>query len=516
MREADNSLSSRSGLFETFCEHVRRSPDRRWLTFETSTGEVGHWTYGEFLEETESTIRQLRGLGLSAADTLLVCLPNHPAIIRLVLAASATGVVPAFADPSLTARELGDLVEVAGAQVILARPDHDAAAEASRTAGARRFLVGAPLERSGAGDQGGSPEPERSEQRPETEPVELLFTSGTTSRPKGVTLTDASLIHGSTAICRGAAYQRADVPLVTLPLYHAAAQIHQLWPTLLLGGRAIVTERFSATRFFGQACRHGATTSGQFAATLRMLLARGSAADARESPLRHITFAQSLREREYAEWEARFGVPLQQLWGLTETSGLPIMSPLEGGRRLTAMGKPVEDYSVALDDERTIEDDRVGELLVRIEPGVNGMLGYHGDAKATAEVVRDGWLHTGDRARLDRDGFFHFLGRERDVIRRAGVNFSSLEVEEALRSLPAVADAAVVALPDRVRDERVAAFVVAADGSLTVAQIQEHCERVLAEYKRPEVVELVSDLPRTAVGKVQKHLLAESSGDSDR
>jgi crotonobetaine/carnitine-CoA ligase len=340
--------------------------------------------------------------------------------------------------------------------------------------------------------------------------AELLFTSGTTSRPKAVMMTDAAFLHGAGVLAAAAGYGVSDVPLITLSLFHAAAQTHQLWPTLLLGGRIVLVERFSASGFAAQAARHGATTSAQFAASLRMLLRRGSPQP--EGMLRHITFAQSLTDDEYADWESTFGIPLQQLWGMTETVGLPIMSPLTGDRRLDAIGKVVAGYEI---DVRTASGpisgakEELGELVVRADPGRTVTLGYFRDPPATAALLHDGWLWSGDIVRRSPDGFVYFVGRHGDIIRRAGVNFSALEVEEVIRSVPGVIDAAVVGLPDPIHDQRVvAAIVVAHYRDDTVDAIHAQCAEALAAYKRPEALHFVDELPRTSVGKIRRHVLA--------
>jgi carnitine-CoA ligase len=325
-----------------------------------------------------------------------------------------------------------------------------------------------------------------------------------------VMLTNASLLHGSRSIIHGARYTRDDSPLIVLPLHHAGAQIHQLLPTYVLGGRAIVTESFSPRRFFAQALEHGATTSAHFAATLRLLLRRGPEEDARSCRLRHITFAQSLTSREYQEWYVRFGVPLQQLWGMTETSGLPIMSPIEGDRRLETMGRQMDGFyevEVRREDDSAAAPGEHGEIVVRAHRGENVMLGYFRNPEATAATLRDGWIRTGDSGYRDASGFFQFVGRGADLIRRAGQNLSAVEVENVLLDHSDVLEAAVIGVPDKLGDQKVAAFVVPATSALTSRQVRDHCRANLASYKRPDVVCFVPALPRTAVGKIQKHLL---------
>jgi crotonobetaine/carnitine-CoA ligase len=493
-------------LYDVLRGHAEREPERTWLTFERSDGAERTWTYAEFAEEVDAAAGKLGALGLSPGDTFVVCLDNHPELIRLILAASTSGRIAIPADTRLTWRELGDYFDVSEAKLLFTREEHGEARAAAEEHGASVVFVGDPFD-----DPGRSDRPEARAGSPGGV-FELLFTSGTTSRPKGVMLTSRAVAHGADVLARAAGYRSSDTPLVALPLYHAAAQMHQLWPTLLLGGRAVVVERFAPTRFFAQAARLGATTSAHFAATLRLLLRRGNAADARRSGLRHVTFAQSLSAEEYAEWDARYGVPLQHLWGMTETVGLPLMSPLAGDRRLETMGRPVSGYEVVVSSSggEPVTPGEPGEIIVRAEPGANVTLGYYGNPEATAELFRDGWLRTGDVATVDEEGFVSFLGRRRDIIRRAGTNFSALEIEEVVRRIAGVLDVAVVAVDDALGDQSVAVFVVRDGERPTADEVRAHCRATLAAFKRPQVVEFVAELPQTAVGKVRKHLLVPS------
>ena len=489
-----------SGLSDLARMHARAQPHAEFLCFETADGAVATWSYAAFDAMVDELAAGLESAGLQIGDSFLVRMRNHPVIVALVLAASRTGTVAVPVDPALSAREVQICAEIAQACLLVER-QHGL----GQATGLPVWDVDGPV----PGTRLGAP-PRCLGRRAEVPGgvVELLFTSGTTSLPKAVMITEAAVRYGAATLAAAAGYHERDVPLIALSLFHAAAQMHQLWPTLLLGGRVALVERFSASRFAAQAVRHGATTSAQFAASLRMLLLRGQAEPC--SGLRHMTFAQNLTAHEHAEWDRRFGVPLQQLWGMTETVGLPIMSPLAEPRRLEAMGKAVPGYRVEVDNLGSAPNGDTGELIVQADPGRTVTLGYFRDAAATTALVRDGWLRSGDIARRDREDFFHFVGRHADIIRRAGVNFSALEVEDVLRSVPGVADAAVVGMPDPVLDERVAAAVVVVRGRvITEDLLHAHCAEKLANYKCPEVFHFVEELPRTSVGKVRKHVLAE-------
>lgn len=490
------------------------------MRFARGDAEGQPWSYADVVDATTRVVAGLLEAGVVPGQRFVICLENRPFMVTALLAASASGTIAVYADPRLTDRELDHVFALSGARVAYGAEGNLALETAATRAGASLVLVD---DRIDGGVGGSGTVPRAADLRDgvadtvSNDVVELLFTSGSTSRPKGVMLTNRSLLYGGSAMAHGGGYTRDDIPLVALPFSHAAAQIHQLIPTLILGGQVVLVDRFSPTRFFAQAVRHEATTSALFAAALRMLLGRGLALDARAGRLRHVTFAQNLTEAEFADWAERFGVPLQQLWGMTEISGLPLMSPLDGDRRLSAMGRPVPEYEVVIRraDGGPVATGVDGELTVRADPGVTMALGYYGDADATGKLFRDSWLWTSDVARADDAGFVHFVGRSREIIRRAGMNFSAIEIEEVIRAVPGVLDVAVVGLPDALRDERVAAFIVRADSRPTAEEVLGACQGMLAAYKRPDYVEFVTELPRTAVGKVQKHLLLPAIGSDE-
>jgi len=201
---------------------------------------------------------------------------------------------------------------------------------------------------------------------------------------------------------------------------------------------------------------------------------------------------------------------------MTETCGLPVMSPLTGERNLEAMGKPVPGYEVKVVDEQSQEvgAGTPGEVIVKGIPGRTIMLGYLKNPASTAETLRshsDGtWLYSGDTVRADGDGFLYFMDRGKDLIRRAGENISSIEVEGVIQECEGVADVCVVGLPDEIRDERVVAAVVPVPGSdLNDEGIRAYCARRLAAFKVPDTIEFVDALPRTSVGKIQKQVVRD-------
>ena len=271
-------------------------------------------------------------------------------------------------------------------------------------------------------------------------------------------------------------------------------------------------ERFSAGRFADQAIRHGATLAALFAAPIRMLLAQPPTFIEGRTRLRAISYAQNITVSQFEEWHERFRATLLQIWGMTETMSLPLMQPLDLPRKPLSMGMPVLGYECRVVDARgqEVPPGTVGELIVRGEPGVSLMKGYFKNPQATAETIRDGWLYSGDHARMDEDGYFFFVDRKKDMIKRAGENVSASEVEETLRQHPAVFDAAIVGVPDPVRDQTIKAYVILRPGlAATAGELIEWCRARLSPFKVPELVDFRDAFPRTSVGKIQKHLFEE-------
>ena len=263
-----------------------------------------------------------------------------------------------------------------------------------------------------------------------------------------------------------------------------------------------------------QAAKHGCTVHSSLATPLRMVLAQQPHETDGLSGLRLVIFAQSLTPEQYEEWDRRYGVPLLQIFGMTETMGQPLVNPLNYRRDHSTIGLPAMGYECRVVDEigRDVPSGEAGQLIVSGIPGVTIMRGYLRDPENTERTLRDGWLWTGDVVRVGEDGYFHFLDRARELIRRSGENISAGEVEAVLKSHPAVEDAAVIGLPDEMYDESVNAFVVLTEGaSAPEDEIMEFCRARLSKFKVPGSIVFRDDFPRTSTGKVRKVELKEAA-----
>jgi crotonobetaine/carnitine-CoA ligase len=339
-----------------------------------------------------------------------------------------------------------------------------------------------------------------------------MYTSGTTSRPKGVRVTHANYVFAGESVAASLALGPDDRFLVALPLFHANAQYYSVMSTLVSGGTVILAARFSASRWVDTAIAHGATVGSLFSAPIRMILAQQSQPHWRANALRVVAFAQNITDDEAETWEREIGVPLLQLYGMTETIGPPIVNSLWGRRRHDALGRVVLGYRCRIVDPEgaSVRAGKTGELEVEGIPGISLMAGYLKDPVATEATMRDGWLRTGDLVREDADGLISFVTREKDMIKRAGENIAASEIEDVLLAHPSVSDAAVVGVPDAMRDETIVAFIVTRDGPVDEPGLREWCGYRLASFRVPEFFAGVETLPRTSVGKVQKQVLRDS------
>ncbi len=504
---------------------ARANPGRPFLVFDDLHGQIATRAYGEFDREVNRTAHLLDRLGLRRGGTVTLLLPNCLEFLALWFAAARLGAVIVPVNTASSASELEYLVAHSESRLIFTRADWLVLARQVRGRCPRvsEVLV--------CGDGAPSPlvdfgrlvahcpaTPPAAPPPSPTDEAAILYTSGTTARPKGVLVTHANYLCAGETVARAVRLTPEDRHLCVLPLFHGNAQYYSTMSALVAGASVALMARFSASRYFDQAIAHRCTVSSLFAAPIRMLLAQRRRPEHARNDLRAVIFAQSVTPAQLDEWEERFRAPLMQLWGMTETMGPPIINPFAGERRNMSMGLPAPRYTSRLVDEsgRPVARGEIGQIVVRGEPGLSLMKGYYKNPGATAETLRDGWLWSGDNARQDDDGYFHFVDRAKDMIKRAGENVAASEVEAVIREHPGVFDCAVIGVPDEMRDEAILAVVVPRSGEeggpaagLTQEGVIGWCRERLAGFRVPQFVRFRAELPRTSVGKIRKHVLRE-------
>jgi crotonobetaine/carnitine-CoA ligase len=490
-----------------------RDADRTFLVFSDEDGAVQEITYADQVRRAGATAALLTELGVGEGDRVHLMTANRPEFLDVLFAAMALGAVVVPANP------LSSVDEVVHQM-------HDAAAVLSIVDPARHATAIAALARS---RQTGDADPmapvvvptsELLARRPETAPLpsgprrgtaSIMYTSGTTSRPKGVLVSHENYARVGRAVAHHLAVTEEDRWLVVLPLFHANAQYYCLMSALTVGASVALTSRFSATWWPHQTRELRPTLASLFAAPIRMIMARTPPvpADA-DNGLRAVLFAQNLTDTQAAAFESRFGAPLVQLYGMTETVLPPLINPLDATRRWDSLGQVLAGTKVKVvdSDGRRVPAGQAGELLVAGAPGIDVTAGYHERPEATAALLDQGWLHTGDLVRFDEHGHAFFVDRVKDMIKRSGENIAAGEVERVINEHPAVLESAVHGVPDPIHDEAVVAHVVLHDGETAgPEELHAWCTERLPRFKVPAQFLMRDDLPRTSVGKIRKDAL---------
>ncbi|MYS80843.1 class I adenylate-forming enzyme family protein [Embleya scabrispora] len=490
---------------------VAAHPHAPFLIWEAPDGHVTRWTYAEFDALVARVAGGLLARGVGPGDRIGIALRNCPAYVALWLALARLGAAMVCSDPSARTPELAAHLRRTRARLGFCAPERaaDYRAAASETG---TTVVEVAEDDTDLAILLGRPTPVGAYPPGPADLAGLMFTSGTTAEPKCVMVTQANYAFAGAVMAVAAELGPADRQFVVLPMFHANAQYYSFAAAITVGASVVLLPAFSASRFVAQAARHEVTHLSLFAAPIRMILAR--TADRAAPPglrVRHCWYAQNVTDDQYERFATLLGgCRPRQLYGMTETIPAVLSNPA-GAPVSGSMGRPTPGCVVAVHDAATGEPATDGEIVVGGEPGVNLFAGYLDDPAATAAAYRDGWFVTGDRARVDRDGHFHFAGRRGDVLKVAGENVSVVEIEAVLAEHPAVLEAAVVGAPDDVRDEVPVAFVVAVPeaGPTALDDLADWCADRLAKSKRPVRFERVAELPRTSVGKIRKFLLTE-------
>ena len=500
-------------LRDLLLEREARQGDKVFLVFVARDGRQEQLTYTEFADRVRATAAGLARLGVGKADKVVVQLGNCPEFLFCWFGLAWLGAVLVPSNTANTEGELRHLAEYSEAIAIVTSPSYrELADQAVPPAVRHRILVGG----SEPGwIQFGQLAVRADPPLPPVAPLdlaELLFTSGTTAAPKAVMLTHANCLLAGEREWRTVGIDSYDRSLTALQAFHVNAQTVTILSALTAGATVILVEEYSASRFWGQVRQTGATTLALVGMQLRTLLAQPPAQTDTLHSVRRVMYALNVSEREKAEFETRFGVELINGYGLSEAMTIVTAAPVHGEKRWPSIGLPAIDRRVRVvtAEGNDAPPCEVGEIIVGGEPGRDLMLGYYRDPAATADVLRGGWLHTGDNGYFDEHGYLYFFDRRKDVIKVAGENVSAMEVEQVLYAHPAVAEAAVIGVPDPVRDEAVKAYVAGKPGAkLTAESIVEHCSARLARFKVPTMVDIRDALPKTSIGKIEKKVLRQ-------
>jgi len=459
-------------------------------------------TYADLDERSARLAGRLRRDGLAPGDRVGVMLGNTPDFAVAYYAVLRAGGVVVPMNPLLKAREVAYHLSDAQAGVIFAAEAvADEARAGAALTGARVIIVGSEFLGSLTDEPHNEVTP-----RDAGDTAVILYTSGTTGRPKGAELTHANLTRNAEVSAHNLLrLTPADVIFGGLPLFHSFGQTVTLNAAVLAGASVTLLPRFDPARALSIMAEHGVTILVGVPTMYGALLAAVDGSGYDPSGLRVcLSGGAALPVEVLRAFDARFGSPILEGYGLSETSPVASFNHPDRPRKPGSIGTPIEGVRMAVvdGDGRSVPAGAVGEIVIR---GHNVMKGYWGRPDATAAAIVDGWFRTGDLARMDDDGYFFIVDRCKDMIIRGGYNVYPREIEEVLYEHPAVAEAAVVGVPHESLGEEVAAAVALKPGAaVTVEELREFVKGQVAAYKYPRHVVKLDALPKGPTGKILK------------
>ncbi|WP_326537412.1 ATP-dependent acyl-CoA ligase [Pseudorhodoferax sp.] len=485
----------------------RRFPDRTLLV----AGDT-RWTYADALRTAQAMGAVLQAAGITAGDRVALMCGNRAEFLQTFLGCAWIGAVTVPINTASRGATLRHVLANSGARLLVAEAEGLAALRGLEDRGglALQHVWRIDADDQGLGDM---PFPAPGEALAPAAAVgpgdtlAILYTSGTTGLSKGVCCPHAQFYWWGRHTADLLGLADGEVLLTTLPLFHTNA-MNAFFQALLTGSALVVEKRFSASAFWSALVRHQATVTYVLGAMVPILLSKDATADDRAHRVR-IALAPGVPPRFHAQFSERFGMRLLDGYGSTESN---FVIGLDAEQRPGSMGRVVPGFEARVADahDEAVPDGTPGELLLRAEQPFAFATGYFGMADKTVEAWRNLWFHTGDRVVRDADGFFTFLDRLKDAIRRRGENISSYEVEQVLLSHPAVAVAAVFPVKSEMAEDEVMAAIVPRDGmALDPVDLVRFCEPRMAYFAVPRYLTFMSALPATENGKVQKFKLRE-------
>jgi malonyl-CoA/methylmalonyl-CoA synthetase len=508
-----------NSIIEAVFIHSQEQPERPALFFGDQT-----ITYGQLYADIERFAQALIIREWQPGERMALFLDNCPAFVVAYLGTQLAGGVVVLVNTQYRQVELSHILNDAGVQLCVTSPQ-GCHILLSVTVPTLKTLVivgetsqqpaeHAPEAITFAAFMAHDNEPDIPLTTPLAEaPAVIAYTSGTTGLAKGALLSHGNLIANIRAVTSAWHWTKSDRLLLVLPLFHAHGLMVGMHGTLFTGGSALLREKFDAidvltilnnnqniTLFFGVPTMY-----------IR-LLAEAARHEAPKHPLRlYVSGSAPLSAQVFVDFERVFGQQILERYGMTETI-MNLTNPYAGERRAGTVGGPFPGQEARVVNVQTRQPQppgEIGEIEVR---GPHVFVGYWKRPDATAEVFTpDGWFKTGDLGYCSEDGYYTITGRARELIISGGYNIYPREIEDVLALHPAIAEAAVIGRPDPEMGERVVAVVVRkTDQTVSASEIMAFCRERLASYKKPRQVIFVNRLPRNALGKVQKHVLATS------
>lgn len=490
---------------------ARTRPDHPFLIWEPFDGPSETLTYGAFGERVARVAAGLAKRGVKPGEYVLIHLDNCLETLVAWYGCATLGAVAVTTNARSSLDELTYFANHCGAVAAITQPRF--AELVNKASSHFRFIAVTSHDNGAAPAAGFAPGSDSFEallgdaadaplRAPDAmHPLGVQYTSGTTSRPKGVLWTHANALWGARVNAAHEDLRKEDVHLVHLPLFHTNAQAYSVLATLWAGGTAVIMPRFSASRFWPLSLKHRATWTSVIPFCVKALMNI-------ERPAEHFYRLWGSAVNE-PPTDRHFGVKTIGWWGMTETISHGIVGDVHLPNVPMSCGRAAPEYGIHIEDDdgRPVEGGQTGHLKVRGVRGLSLFAEYINNPQATADSFDSrGLFLTGDRVKLLADGSIQFSDRDKDMLKVGGENVAASEIERVILSVPGVREAAVVAKPHAMLDEAPAAFIIAEQGreGALPAEILAACKAVLADFKVPHEIRIVEELPRSTLEKVAK------------
>ena len=497
---------------------AERQPDREIVRFEDEAV-----TYGGLDETANRVANALAGLGLAKGDRVAVMLGNRPEYLGLWFGIARAGLVEVPLNTGLRGDMLVHMLNTCGCRLLVIDGQWLERIErvASRLESLERIVVLGEGEASGLECLPHESLLAASAGRPDAvvvpqDPSVILFTSGTTGPSKGAVLSHRANFTVASSTCTLMRYGEDEVLFNMFPLYHVNARYTSVLPSMWLDrGTCVLHDRFSASRFWDICRAEGVTAFNFMGALVLMLFKQPERDDDADNPVR-CAYGAPAPVAVLERFERRFGVELIEVYGSTELGAC--LQNRVGDRRIGSCGREAPHYIVEIHDEddNPVGPEIEGEIVVRSREPHIMVEEYFGAPEASLAAFRNLWFHTGDRGRRDEDGWFYYVDRLKDAIRRRGENISSWEVEQVVNDHEAVAESAAIGIPSDLTEEEVMVVVVLQEGAeLQPEGLLDFCQDRLPHFAVPRYVRFCSELPKNHAQRIQKQELRAEAVTAD-
>jgi long-chain acyl-CoA synthetase len=494
-------------------KRAKEMPDKTYLYFAEK-----EWTYKQFFEVINQTSSSLKNLGLKKGSHVGILIPNSPEFLFSWFGSMNGGLVGVTLNTLLKADELEFIINDCDTEVLITTPQYRKMLEPSwkfLTNIKHVILTGdeIPKEYPNAillkdfiakGDKNFS-----TEVNPEDH-ASMIYTSGTTGHPKGVILKHSNILYNSYVAPRYIDLQKEDKALCIMPLFHVNAQIASMMATMQAGASVVLEEMFKPRSFIQTLKKYKCTTFSGVPTIYNYLNEMKEAEGEDLSFIKAcVCGAAPMPVEVFHTFENKFKTKIIEGYGLSEGTCVSSLNPIHGERKIGSIGLPIDGQEMAIWDNSNnpLPEGDVGEIVIK---GPNMMVGYYKKEEENAKTFINGWVRTGDLGYRDKDGYYFIVGRKKEMIICGGENIYPKEIEEVLYKNEDISECAIVGIPDKTYGEVVGAFILPKAGAtLSEKDIKAYLRPRVAGFKFPKIIEIVTELPKTATGKIQKNKIVE-------